>query len=94
MARRLSGRVAEGGQEVGRRRLGKFLDVGGGRGHPKRDYLSPEGVADQSQHIGESGVFFSILGRPAGVQLTGKTAAVKVGSPGVVSLAGAGPTGQ
>ena len=67
---RVSGRVAEGGQQGCGRRLGKFLDVGGGRGQGKRRDPGPEGVTDTSQDVGEGGDGLGIPGGSAGTQAT------------------------
>ena len=66
----MSGRVAEGGQQGCGRRLGKFLDVGGGRGQGKKGQPGPEGVADAGQDIGEGGHGLGIPGGSAGTQAT------------------------
>ena len=66
----MSGRVAEGGQERRGRRLGQFLDVGGGRGQRKRQGLHPERVADIRQDVGEGGDGLGIPGGLAGAEGT------------------------
>ncbi len=66
----MSGRVAEGGQQGCGRRLGKFLDVGDGRGQGKKGQPGPEGVADAGQDIGEGGHGLGIPGGSAGTQAT------------------------
>ena len=73
---RVSGRVAEGGQERCGRGLGEFPDVGGGRGQGKRQGLPPEDVADAGQDIGEGGDGLGIPGGPAGTEGTRPVQAV------------------
>ena len=56
---------------------GMFWAVGGGRGHPQRDRLGPEGVAHTGQDIGEGRDRFGVPGGAAGTQ--GPVAAPAVG---------------
>ena len=67
---RVSGRVAEGGQQRRGRWLGTFLDVGGGRGQAKKGEPGPEDVADAGQDIGEGGHGLDVPGGSAGTQAT------------------------